>query len=262
MYAAGVATCRGASTSPLTSSKVGGCSTPKRLLSTSARSDARLLGQPRTRARHRVEALPPPRDFRCVLHAHPRMTARPRALDPLFTGRASWPTHRSPTSAIGRSASTHLRTSTPGDRARAARLTPRHPETATGAPDSRLRTPLPASMTEPARSALLEFRGSRTTRAVHCASPPRWLAGGASPRPDSARTPSVARTALATTETSLLATDTPARRQTNSSTCPDNGRAASRAHSRKRARSAAPKVPSTPKTPARGAVRFEDDRAF
>jgi len=119
--------------SPLTSSKVGGSSTPKRLLSTSARSVIRSLGRPRTLARHPRGALPPLRDFRRILRGHPKMTARPRALDPLFTDRASWPMHRSPTSAISRSASTHHRTSTPGGGSRAARLTPRHTEAAAGA---------------------------------------------------------------------------------------------------------------------------------
>jgi len=119
--------------SPLTSSKVGGSSTPKRLLSTSARSVIRSLGRPRTLARHPREALPPPVDFRRILRDDPRIIARPRALDPLFTGRASWPMHRSPTSAISRSASTHHRTSTPGGGSRAARLTPRHTEAAAGA---------------------------------------------------------------------------------------------------------------------------------
>lgn len=114
-------------------------SAPKRLLPTSARSTARLLGRSRTRARHRAEVSPPPRDFRHALHAHPRMSARPRALDPLFTDRASSPSCRSSTSAFGRSASTHLRTSTPDDRPRAARLTPRHTESAIGAPDTRFR---------------------------------------------------------------------------------------------------------------------------
>jgi len=117
-------------------------------------------------------------------------------------------------------------------------------------------------LTEPARSVLVRFRGSHATRVVRCASSPRWLAGRASPRPNSDRTPSVARAALTTTETSLLATDAPASPRTSSLTCPDNGRAASRAHSRKRARSAAPKVPSTPKTPTRGAVCFQSVRAF
>lgn len=98
------------------------------------------LGRPIARTtsnatRHHVEAWPPLHDFRRILRAHPGVSARPRALDPLITGLASSSMRRSPTSAIGRSASTHLRTPTPVFRIRAARLTPRHVESITGAPD-------------------------------------------------------------------------------------------------------------------------------
>jgi len=98
------------------------------------------LGRPIARTtsnatRHHVEAWPPLHDFRRILRAHPGVSARPRALDPLITGLASSSMRRSPTSAIGRSASTHLRTPTPDVPIRAARLTPRHVESTTSAPN-------------------------------------------------------------------------------------------------------------------------------
>lgn len=61
--------------------------------------------------------LPPRSDFRRVLRPdRDRSGARLRAVDPLFAGRATRPTHRSSTSAIVRSASTHRWTSTPPTR--------------------------------------------------------------------------------------------------------------------------------------------------
>lgn len=203
--------------------------------------------------RHHVEAWPPLHDFRRILRAHPGVNARPRALDPLITGLASSSMRRSPTSAIGRSASTHLRTPTPdvpdsGCSADAAPHRIDHRRAAPPPAESRCRPRIRWRL----RGQTSSVQGHGVACATQCIPPPRWLAGGAWPQTELARTPHVTRTVHATTETSLLTRNTP-QANDESLDCPDNGRAASHARSRKRARFAAPEVPSTSKTPARGA---------
>lgn len=135
---------------------------------------------------------------------------------------------------------------------RAARLTPRHAKSTTGAQDFHHPKAVTSLLRDGAHTARPPPLRGRAWLAPHLASPLRdGSRGELGPKPSwsghlmSRATRGQRRRSRCSHETR--------RKPTNRRTCPDNGRAASHVRSRKRARFAAPEVPSTSKTPARGA---------